>query len=236
MLPFSDLSSERDQEYFCAGLSEELISSLTRLQGLRVASRTSSFQYKDRAVDVRRIGAELNVLQTDRRWAGLVEDVRRTYSGELGYAANWDSFGQAARSVPVDTVGIDAYPRLGLPATATAAQMQLAWRRWLQQTVPSAPGDVPLYELGAAAEAGTVTDPALPHTPGAPLDEGVQARWLGAACRAAQAHGLGGVYLWKMELDADPALADPVRDLHDSWVGRTAETALRQCFADWPAR
>jgi hypothetical protein len=182
------------------------------------------------------IGAELNVLQTDPRWADLVEDARRIYSGELGYAANWDSFGQAARSVPVDTVGIDAYPRLGLPATATAAQMQLAWRRWLQQTVPNAPGDVPLYELGAAAEAGTVTDPALPHTAGAPLDEGVQARWLGAACRAAQAHGLGGVYLWKMELDADPALADPVRDLHDSWVGRTAETALRQCFADWPAR
>lgn len=61
VLSFSDLSSERDQEYFCAGLSEELISSLTRLQGLRVASRTSSFQYKDRAVDIRTIGAELNV-------------------------------------------------------------------------------------------------------------------------------------------------------------------------------
>ncbi|MFL6294200.1 MAG: tetratricopeptide repeat protein, partial [Thermoanaerobaculia bacterium] len=61
ILPFSDLSSERDQEYFCAGLSEELISSLTRLQGLRVASRTSAFQYKDRAVDVRTIGSELNV-------------------------------------------------------------------------------------------------------------------------------------------------------------------------------
>ena len=61
VLPFADLSSERDQEYFCAGLSEELISSLTRLQGLRVASRTSAFQYKDRAVDVRKIGSELNV-------------------------------------------------------------------------------------------------------------------------------------------------------------------------------
>jgi len=61
VLSFSDLSSERDQEYFCAGLSEELISSLTRLQGLRVASRTSAFQYRDRAVDVRTIGSELNV-------------------------------------------------------------------------------------------------------------------------------------------------------------------------------
>ncbi len=61
VLPFSDLSSERDQEYFCAGLSEELISALARLEGLRVASRTSAFQYKDRAVDVRVIGQQLNV-------------------------------------------------------------------------------------------------------------------------------------------------------------------------------
>lgn len=61
VLPFADLSSERDQDYFCAGLSEELISALTRLQGLRVASRTSSFQYRERAADIRTIGAELNV-------------------------------------------------------------------------------------------------------------------------------------------------------------------------------
>lgn len=181
------------------------------------------------------LGAELNTLQTDPGWAALVERARTVYTGELAYAANWDSVAQATRSVPVDTVGIDAYPRLGVSATASAEEMQRAWRRWLAQNVPNAPGDVPLYELGAAAEAGTVTNPALPNTPGAPLDEGVQARWLGAGCRAAQAHGLGGVYLWKMELDADPALADPVNDLHDSWVGRTAETALRQCFADWAA-
>ena len=61
VLPFADLSLGRDQEYFCAGLSEELISALARLEGLRVASRTSAFQYKDRAVDVRVIGQQLNV-------------------------------------------------------------------------------------------------------------------------------------------------------------------------------
>ena len=61
VLPFADLSSERDQDYFCAGLSEELISALARLQGLRVASRTSSFQFRERTADIRTIGAELNV-------------------------------------------------------------------------------------------------------------------------------------------------------------------------------
>jgi serine/threonine-protein kinase len=61
VLPFADLSPGRDQDYFCAGIGEELISALAHLQGVRVASRTSSFQYRDQAVDVRRIGAELNV-------------------------------------------------------------------------------------------------------------------------------------------------------------------------------
>ena len=41
VLPFSDLSPEKDQEYFCAGIAEEIINHLTRVQSLRVAARTS---------------------------------------------------------------------------------------------------------------------------------------------------------------------------------------------------
>jgi hypothetical protein len=182
------------------------------------------------------LGAELNMLQSDRRWAELVEYARGIYGGELGYAANWDAYTSAAVSIPVDTVGIDAYPRLGLPPTASAAEMELAWRNWLRQAVPAGQAAVPLYELGAAAEARTLDNPAVPHRTGARLDEGVQNRWLGAACAAARDHGLAGVYLWKIELDVDPALADPVNDLHDSWLGRAAETTMRQCFAEWPAK
>jgi len=61
VLPFADLSPEKDQEYFCDGLAEELINALTRIRGLRVASRTSSFQFKGTAVDVRAIGQRLGV-------------------------------------------------------------------------------------------------------------------------------------------------------------------------------
>ena len=182
------------------------------------------------------LGAELNMLQSDRRWAELVQEARGIYGGELGYAANWDAYRSAALSMPVDTVGIDAYPRLDLAPTATATEMEQAWRTWLRQAVPTAPADVPVYELGAAAEVSTLENPAVPHRAGSQLDEGVQSRWLGAACRAARDHGLAGVYLWKIELDVDPALADPVNDLHDSWLGRAAEATARQCFADWSAR
>ncbi len=61
VLPFADMSPGRDQEYFCDGLAEELINALTRNRELRVASRTSSFRFKDRAEDIREIGRCLTV-------------------------------------------------------------------------------------------------------------------------------------------------------------------------------
>ncbi|MFI5380707.1 MAG: protein kinase [Tepidisphaerales bacterium] len=61
VLPFENVSSDAENEYFSDGLAEELISALTRVEGLRVASRTSAFAFKGRNEDVRRIGQQLNV-------------------------------------------------------------------------------------------------------------------------------------------------------------------------------
>ncbi len=61
VLPFADMSPQKDQDYLCEGLAEELINSLAQVEGLRVAARTSAFQFKGRADDVRRIGRELGV-------------------------------------------------------------------------------------------------------------------------------------------------------------------------------
>jgi adenylate cyclase len=61
VLPFVDMSAERDQDYFCEGLAEELIDALTHVDGLRVASRTSSFQFRGPGLDVREVGRQLGV-------------------------------------------------------------------------------------------------------------------------------------------------------------------------------
>jgi len=61
VLPFTDMSAERDQEYLCDGLAEEILGAIRRIPELRVASRTSSFQFKGRAADIREIGHKLNV-------------------------------------------------------------------------------------------------------------------------------------------------------------------------------
>jgi TolB-like protein len=61
VMPFANLSGDPSKEYFSDGMSEELLNLLARVPGLQVASRTSSFSYKDRDVDVRQIGKELGV-------------------------------------------------------------------------------------------------------------------------------------------------------------------------------
>ena len=61
VLPFANLSSDEENEYFTDGLTEELITDLGQLDGVRVVSRNSAFQFKGKPADVRRIGHELRV-------------------------------------------------------------------------------------------------------------------------------------------------------------------------------
>jgi adenylate cyclase len=61
VLPFADMSPCRDQDYLCEGFAEELINALTQIDGLRVASRTASFQFRSSGADVREIGRQLGV-------------------------------------------------------------------------------------------------------------------------------------------------------------------------------
>jgi adenylate cyclase len=60
VLPFTDMSPARDQDYLCEGLAEELIDALTHIDGLRVVARTSSFQFRGDH-DLREVGRKLSV-------------------------------------------------------------------------------------------------------------------------------------------------------------------------------
>jgi eukaryotic-like serine/threonine-protein kinase len=61
VLPFLDLSETKDQEYFCDGMSEEILDALAKVEGLRVVARTSSFSFKGKNPDVSDLGKKLNV-------------------------------------------------------------------------------------------------------------------------------------------------------------------------------
>ncbi|MDM7994873.1 MAG: tetratricopeptide repeat protein [Acidobacteriota bacterium] len=80
VLAFTDISSTKDQEYFCDGISEEIISNLLRIKGLRVSSRTSSFAFKGKSEDIRSIGRKLGV-------AAVLEGSVRKAEGRLRITA-----------------------------------------------------------------------------------------------------------------------------------------------------
>jgi TolB-like protein/Tfp pilus assembly protein PilF len=61
VLPFKDMSPQKDQDYFCDGITEEIINALTHVERLKVIARTSSFAFKDKHKDMREIGQKLNV-------------------------------------------------------------------------------------------------------------------------------------------------------------------------------
>src|SRR5262249_2531131 len=61
VLPFQNMSGDSEQEYFADGITEDIITALSRISSLFVIARNSSFAYKNKAIDIRNIGRELGV-------------------------------------------------------------------------------------------------------------------------------------------------------------------------------
>ncbi len=81
VLPFANLSDDPARDYFSDGMSEELLNLLSKVPGLRVAARTSSFAFKDKQVDIRKVAQQLGVetvLEGSVRWSEDQAQVRIT--------------------------------------------------------------------------------------------------------------------------------------------------------------
>ncbi len=59
VLPFTNMSTDKEQDYFCEGIAEDILNDLTRIEGLHVVARTSSFTIKGKNLDIREIGKKL---------------------------------------------------------------------------------------------------------------------------------------------------------------------------------
>ena len=88
VLPFDNLSGDPEQEYFADGITEDLTTDLSRISGLFVVARNSSFAYKGRSVDVREVAAELGVRYvlegSVRRAGGQIRINAQLIDGESG--------------------------------------------------------------------------------------------------------------------------------------------------------
>jgi TolB-like protein/tetratricopeptide (TPR) repeat protein len=97
VLPFADMSPQKDQDYFCDGIAEEILGALAQLPCVFVASRTSSFRYKGTQEDIRSIGTQLNVdavLEGSVRKAGervrITAQLVNVADGYRVWSERWD--------------------------------------------------------------------------------------------------------------------------------------------------
>ena len=103
VLPFADLSPDRDHEYFSDGIAEEVSTRLARVAGLKVAARTSAFAFKGTGTDVKTIGRALNVdavVEGSVREAdGNVRVTARLVDARAGYQIWSETWNRGGRDV-----------------------------------------------------------------------------------------------------------------------------------------
>lgn len=89
ILPFVNMSSDKENEYFSDGITEEILNALSKLDGLHVTARTSSFAFKNQMTDVREIGKKLNVALvlegSIRKYGNLVRITAQLIKTQDGY-------------------------------------------------------------------------------------------------------------------------------------------------------
>jgi len=136
VLPFANMSGDPADEYFSDGLAEELLNSLTRIDGLKVAARTTSFQYKGRTGDVSEIAQRLRVAHilegSVRRSGSRVRVTAQLIKASDGYHLWSESYDRELQDIfevqsdiagrIADKLRVELVPR---PTTSDAAAFDL---------------------------------------------------------------------------------------------------------------
>jgi eukaryotic-like serine/threonine-protein kinase len=136
ILPLRNMSSEADNDYFVDGLTEELINALSRVPGLQVVGRTSAFQFRDRELDVREIGRQLNVTHlldgSVRKSGSRIRVTAQLIHAADGYSLWSDRFDRELKDIfavqdeiageIVSRLKLELVPRRGGETTQSAQQ------------------------------------------------------------------------------------------------------------------
>jgi non-specific serine/threonine protein kinase len=146
VLPFEDMSPARDQGFLCDGIAEEVLRALSLIPDLYVASRTSSFQFRNQSADIREIGARLNVntvLEGSVRRAGdRVRVTAQLVSVDDGYRLWCERYDRDMQDIfaiedeiaerIAHALEVTLAERAGVPATGRAEPNAEAYQLYLQ--------------------------------------------------------------------------------------------------------
>jgi TolB-like protein/Tfp pilus assembly protein PilF len=207
VLPFTNMSGDPEQEYFSDGVTEDIITELSRFRGLFVIARNSSFSYRDKSLDLREVAKELGVRyllegsvrrsgQRIRVTAQLIEGLAGSHVWAERYDRNIEDIFDLQDEITRDVVGAIA-PQIELAeisrvrvirsASVTAYDLALKAQALFYESIQA--GDPQLYAQSvAAATEALKLDSRSPH-----------ALWIQAFVYAIQ-------YLYRWHRDPDKAL------------------------------
>ena len=161
------------------------------------------------------VGAELSGFLSSPQWNTLDAALRRHYHGTLGCANNWSIVpGSCGRGV-IETV--DSYHPQHPP-------LLVGWEAYDSELPPH----TVVTEVGIDAVRGAFRRPYQHHWSTVTLDPQVQARWFTAACGAAVATHLGGIYFWSLGLS--DRVAGPTVAQQGYWAHSAGARAISRCF------
>jgi hypothetical protein len=177
------------------------------------------------------VGTELNSMEGDPHWDGLVTALGRQFKGNIAYNADWHDYVSKYVHMPVNYLGVDAYFPVHAPDSASISELVTGWNGWLDQKSTGTLPRVLLSEVGIGAENGAYPTPSDFYVTRT-YNPQVQANWYQAVCTVARDRDMAGLYVWSLDFNFDPYKPAP------SWVSRLdfagrpqSERALRACFS-----
>jgi hypothetical protein len=167
------------------------------------------------------VGAEFDMFGGSPGWNGLDRALESVYQGQLAYSRNWTVGGPQGGPV---TQLVDSYPAFRLPASASIASLAGAWKSYDRQL----PAGMVESEVGIAAVARAYDRPWLLTWPaGTTIDPAIQSMWFTAACYAAKATGLGGIYFWSLGVGPP---SGPTQSQPGAWSDSPGSGGISACY------
>ena len=165
------------------------------------------------------VGAEFARFGNSPRWNGLDQALARVFHGQLAYSNNDTSGLSRSWGGRLAAMTVDAYHPIHPPFLR-------GWKTFDRRLPPGAV----LTEVSIAAFDGAWRQPWVHRSQGARIDPRVQARWFTAACHAAIATGLNGIYFWAVPLST--RFPGPTPDTPGAWAHSAGAAAIARCFGN----
>ena len=181
------------------------------------------------------VGSEMASIDKSKDWDSFFEKAKKIYKGALSYASyggHTDSdggfFSKSRVELPTNDLGVTAYPEIGVKPNTKVDVLTTRWEKYLTaHTSEAILRRTTIDEIGIPAVRGYYWMPWQWNDVTGKADETIQQDWFKAACDAATAEHMRGIYFWSFALNDDPA--KPYHSLV-GFLGRPeALKAIRNC-------